>query len=126
MHRPSVCVGVILLLTLLPFPAYAMWGWVRDAAVADFEESDWQILRTEARRVLEEVDSGVRVDWRNNETGNSGAIKALMTFTYNGMTCRRLALLNLSKRGIRGVFNYNLCRQEDGQWGFVSDSEVQQ
>jgi surface antigen len=114
-----------LLLIAAPF-AHGNWAWMRGAAVTEFTKEDWDILQAEATRVLEEVESGVRVDWRNEETGNSGAIKALMTFEYQGQTCRRVAFLNLNRKGVRSVSNFNLCRQDDGAWAFVSDSEVRQ
>ncbi len=125
MHRLVLLVSVILLLFAATIPAHGMWAWMRDAAVAEFEDSDWDILKAEAKRVLDDVESGVRVDWRNEETGNSGAFKVLMTFTHEGMTCRQLAVLNLSRNGVRGVANYTLCRQPDGQWAFVSGSEIE-
>ena len=122
MYRFAIVVG--LLLALGAVTAQAQWGWMRDSAASEFTDADWDILRSEARRVLDEVESGVRVDWQNEATGNGGAIKALMTFEHQGKTCRRVAFLNISSKGRRGQANYNLCRQDDGTWGFISDSEV--
>ncbi len=122
MRRSAVLVALVVMLGAIS--AEAQYRWMRDTAARDFTEADWEMLRAETRRVLEEVESGVRVDWKNESTGNGGAIKALMTFEYRGRTCRRLAFLNVSSKGRRGQANYNLCLQEDGTWGFVSDSEV--
>ncbi|MEE4361468.1 MAG: RT0821/Lpp0805 family surface protein [Pseudomonadales bacterium] len=124
MYRNAFLFAAALTFLVGVAPARSNWAWMGGSAVLEFTDRDWEILKAEARRVLDEVDSGVRVDWRNEESGNSGAIKALMTFTHEGMTCRRLAFLNLSKKGVRGVSNYNLCRQDDGGWAFLSDSEI--
>jgi len=121
---PRSATLVALLVLLAAASAQAQYRWMRDTAARDFTEADWEILRAETRRTLEEVDSGVRVDWKNDATGNGGAIKPLMTFEHQGTTCRRVAFLNITSKGRRGQANYNLCRQEDGSWGFVSDSEV--
>jgi surface antigen len=118
-----LCISALSLL-IGASPAFSNWAWMSGSAVLQFTDRDWEILKAEAIHVLDQVESGVRVDWRNDESGNSGAIKALMTFTHDGMTCRRLAFLNLTKDGARGVSNYNLCRQDGGAWLFVSDSEV--
>jgi len=123
MYRCAI-VAVGLLLALGTLSAQANWRWMRDSAASEFTDADWEILRSEALRVLDEVESGVRVNWENQATGNSGAIKALMTFEHQGKTCRRVAFLNVSSKGRRGQANYNLCREDDGRWGFVSDSEV--
>lgn len=122
MRRSALLLAPLVLLGTIPVEA--QYRWMRDKAVTEFTAADWDILRAETRRTLEEVESGVRVDWKNEATGNGGAIKPLMTFEHQGRTCRRVAFLNVSSKGRRGVANYNLCRQEDGTWGFVSDSEV--
>ena len=83
-----------------------------------------EILKATARDTLDSAADGEQVNWRNEETGNRGAMKAIMTFSYQDTTCRRMAFLNVNSKGNRGVLNYNLCRQSDGTWGFVSDSEI--
>jgi surface antigen len=104
-------------------PAAAV-KWMRDAAVTEFANSDWDLLRSEVNRVLEEAEDGEQVNWKNPETGNRGALKVIMSFEWNDQRCRRLAALNVTKKGTRGVMNHNLCRQADGAWKFVSDSAI--
>ncbi|HSG91360.1 MAG TPA: RT0821/Lpp0805 family surface protein [Pseudomonadales bacterium] len=119
---PAVLLSLLFLVP--PLDADATWRWLRGAAVQEFTDADWDLLKAEARHVLDDVETGVRVDWRNDATGNSGAIKAILDFDHGGRACRRLAFLNLSAKGERGVSNYNLCRQADGAWEYLSDSEV--
>lgn len=115
-------VGAVSL--ILSSNASAFWGWMSGAAVNEFEDSDWEILKSTARSSLDSAADGEQVNWRNEATGNKGAMKAIMSFRHGGKDCRRMAFLNVSTAGQRGVANYNLCRQEDGTWGFVADSEV--
>ena len=104
--------------------AFGMWGWMRGAALGDFTDTDWEILKATAEQAFNEAADGERVDWRNEETGNSGAIKPLMTIQHELGQCRRVAFLNVSARGRRGVSTHSVCRQEDGTYKFVSDSEL--
>ncbi len=104
--------------------AHAVWGWMQGAAVGDFNDTDWDILKTTARDTLDNAPDGEQVNWRNDDSGNRGAMKALMTFQFEGSTCRRMAFLNVNAKNQRGVANYNLCRQSDGTWALVADSTV--
>lgn len=122
--RQKISAVLIVILLSLSTGAHGFWGWMTDGASAQFTEADWDILKDTARETLDAAADGKQVNWRNSETGNRGAMKALMTFMYEESTCRRMAFLNVSSDGTRGVLNYNLCRQADGTWGFVSDSEI--
>ena len=96
--------------------------WMRNSVLIELEESDWEIIQPEARRVLDSVDDGVRVDWNNEATGNRGAFKVIMSFRIDGQPCRRIAILTVNNKGQRDVMKHNVCRQNDGTWKFVSDS----
>ena len=82
--------------------------WMRNSVLIELEESDWDIIQPEARRVLDSVEDGLRVDWANDATGNSGAFKVLMSFRMNGETCRRMAMLSVNNKGQRDVMQHNL------------------
>ena len=96
--------------------------WMRNSVLIELEESDWEIIQPEARRVLDSVKDGVRVDWNNEATGNRGAFKVIMSFRIDGQPCRRLALLTVNNKQQRDVMKHNLCKQSDDTWKFVSDS----
>lgn len=118
--------SLMLLITmiLLAPSGHAVWGWLRGAALTDFSESDWEMLRQTARTVLNEKPDGEQVNWTNPETGNRGSIIALATFTHEGRTCRRTAIRNITHRGRDDRSAYSLCRQEDGDWIFVAESAL--
>lgn len=118
---------LILLVVASVFGAansYAVWGWMRGAAVGEFNDADWEMLKETARSTLDTAADGVQVNWRNDDSGNKGAFKAIMTFRYEDQRCRRLAILNINHKGERGVANYNLCQQTDTTWKFVADNAV--
>jgi len=115
----------IVALTILPLSSQAVWQWMRGAAVADFKDSDWVLLKQAAYTALNESDDGKQINWTNPDTGNRGSIVALNTFTHDGFKCRRAAMRNLSANGREGKAAYSLCRQPDGDWIFVAESALQ-
>ena len=116
--------AVCLLLGLASPYSHAVWQWMRGAVLADFKDSDWDMLKATARQVLNEKPDGEQVNWTNPETGNRGSIIALETFTHEGDRCRRAAMRNISASGKEGRATYNLCRQSDGDWIYLSPSAL--
>ncbi len=116
--------ALLLALAVAAVPAHAVWQWMRGAALTDFRESDWTILRETAREVLNNRPDHEQVNWTNPETGNRGSIIALATFTHEGRKCRRAAMRNITHRGRDDRAVYSLCQQQDGDWIFVSESAL--
>ena len=116
--------ALFLILVSIALPGHAVWQWLRGAAITDFQESDWEMLKATAREVLNEKPDGEQVNWSNPETGNRGSIIALATFAHDGMKCRRAAMRNLTFRNREDRSAYSLCQQEDGDWIFVPESAL--
>ncbi len=116
------CVGICLLAAALP--GYAVWQWMRGAAVTDFHDSDWALLKEAAQDMLNNRPDGEQVNWSNPDTGNRGSLIVLATFNHQGRVCRRAAMRNLTFRGRDEKAAYSLCQQEDGTWQFVAESEL--
>ena len=116
--------ALVLALAAMAAPGHAVWQWMRGAALTDFKESDWTMLRETAREVLNNRPDHEQVNWSNPETGNRGSIIALATFSHEGRKCRRAAIRNLTFRGRDDKAAYSLCQQEDGDWIFVSESAL--
>jgi surface antigen len=121
-YRRVAC--LLILVFFAAAPAQAIWQWLEGTPAGDFEDSDWELLKDTARKSLNSAKDGERLDWNNQATGNHGAVKPIMSFTHDGLPCRRLAFLNMTARGDRGVSNYTLCRKADDTWEYVSDSVV--
>jgi surface antigen len=105
-------------------PSHGVWQWLRGAALTDFKDSDWEMLRETAQTVLNEKPDREQVNWSNPDTGNRGSIMALATFTHEGRTCRRAAMRNITFRGRDERAAYSLCQQADGDWIFVAESAL--
>ena len=127
MHRSArifLSATLLLCLTALAMPGHAVWQWMRGAALTDFKDSDWEILRATARDLLDNRPDHEQVNWTNPETGNRGSIIGLATFSHEGRLCRRAAMRNITFRGRDDRAAYSLCRQDDGDWIFVSESAL--
>ena len=118
----TACLAVCLLTTALP--GHAVWHWMRGAAVTDFHDSDWALLKETAQDLLNNRPDGEQVNWSNPETGNRGSLIVLATFSHQDQVCRRAAMRNLTFRGRDEKSAYSLCQQADGTWEFVSESEL--
>ena len=118
----SVVLAACLLVAALP--GHAVWHWMRGAAVTDFSDSDWELLKETAADVLNNRPDREQVNWSNPDTGNRGSLIVLATFTHNGQVCRRTAMRNLTFRGRDEKAAYSLCQQADGTWQFVAESTL--
>ena len=118
----GACFGLCLLVAALP--GHAVWHWMRGAAVTDFHESDWTILKQAADDLLNNRPDMEQVNWSNPDTGNRGSLIVLATFSHQGQVCRRAAMRNLTFRGRDEKAAYSLCQQDDGRWEFVAESAL--
>lgn len=119
-----VSAALALAVCLSAASSHAVWQWMRGAAVTDFKESDWALLKETARKVLNELPDREQANWSNPETGNRGSVVALATFQHEGRKCRQAAMRNLTFRGRDDRSAYTLCQQADGDWIFVSESAI--
>jgi surface antigen len=124
MNRAATVLTTGLVLLLNAAPALASWTWMHNAALNEYSDGDWEILKAEARRVLVEEDDGTSVDWSNPETGSGGSIKVLATMQFQGRTCRRAAFRQFTASGRKGQGAYYVCHQEDDTWKFVAESSI--
>ncbi len=122
--RRTFSAGLAVCLLATALPGHAVWQWMRGAAVTDFHESDWVLLKETARDLLDNRPDGEQVNWSNPDTGNRGSLIVLATFSHQGQVCRRAAMRNLTFRGRDEKSAYSLCQQADGTWEFVSESEL--
>jgi len=121
-HVASAALALALLLPAAS--SHAVWQWMRGAALTDFKDSDWTMLKETARHVLSDLPDREQANWSNQETGNKGSIIALATFQYEGQKCRLAAMRNITFRGRDDRSSYTLCQQADGDWIFVPESSI--
>ena len=82
-----------------------------------FNDADLKLMSDAADQALETAKDEEPVDWRNEQTGNSGTITPVRSFNWQENDCRRLEVVNLSAgaAGGRSDAEYDFCKVE-GAW----------
>ena len=112
-----------LLVAAFPLASQGSWAWLSGSAISAFEDTDWTLLQETTRAAFDGADDGERRDWTNAATGNSGAVKPLLSFSAGGRQCRRLAFLALTRKNGRGVATHTLCDHGADGLVYLSPSE---
>jgi len=86
-----------------------------DTALTSLSDSDWIVLKKEARTALKNSFDGENHVWENTETGNSGVIKILSTETKNDVLCRNTQFINTANY-LTSITTVLLCQKDDGTW----------
>ena len=82
------------------------------------DEYDRQMMEKSSRQALEFSPSGNSVEWKNPDSGNSGAITPTKTFKESGRYCREYVqevMIGGEKQKAYG----KACRQPDGNWKII-------
>ena len=81
--------------------------------------SDAEIDMMEATVVetLDKAADGETLTWRNDDTGNSGSVTAVKSFSEGDLSCRRIEIVNQVAKATRGSASsmMDMC-QIDGSW----------
>ena len=72
-------------------------GFLKDAVITDFTESDMQQLQKEYIHVLKSNRPGDIHNWGNSETKNSGVITVIKQYHQDKILCKRLKFKNQTK-----------------------------
>ena len=88
------------------------WLWGREGL--GLTADDFALQRAAIRRTLDEEPDGGRGTWENPETGHSGEVLPLRTFTHEHQRCRvfRLIMRGAETRDLE----FRACKQPDGEW----------
>lgn len=95
------------------------WDWVKRLPVSQYGPEDTAIFHTYVDQALGEAQDGERVEWRNPDSGYSGAITPLTTELLNGKTCRQTRFESQADQ-TQNVSEFLLCQQPDGSWSVES------
>jgi surface antigen len=99
--------------------AYGAVGKVlRDLPGVVASEEDKAIMREAVGQALESQPDEVTTGWKNPQTGSSGIIRPVATYTKDGMSCRRLRLRNTID-GQSNEWVFNFCKTPEGDWKFA-------
>lgn len=84
-------------------------------------DSDVDMMGRTLQFALEIDDDDVTRTWRNEQTGNSGAITPLFTYVgESGLFCRDYRDLQVIG-GVARTFESRACRIEVGRWVYIED-----
>jgi surface antigen len=97
-----------------PGACAANLGFLKGAAVEQFNDADWKMLDHAVDDALNNQPDGKGVTWKNEETGHWGTVTPLTTMQKHGLKCRKVRFENTAgKRTGQATFTY--C-DKDGVW----------
>ena len=87
-----------------------------------FNADDMEMMRQNARQVLDDPAANAKQTWSNAKTGASGLAQVRGEFkTSDGVPCKRLRIINKAK-GLQGDATYTICKSPDGDWAIHTDA----
>jgi surface antigen len=124
MSRSLVVLAVVVLafvaLTQVGTAHASGLGFLRNSAIARFEESDYKLMLAAAEEALASPERGAARTWSNPATRNGGEVHVTSTFTSSsGSTCKELRVVTRAADR-SGSSRYTVCRAEDGAWRLAS------
>ena len=91
------------------------------APIRFFNAEDLKLMSGAADKALDEAKEGEDVQWSNDQTGNSGTVTPVRSFTRQGKDCRQLKVVSLARQATRGsaTSNVDFCNI-DGTWKILT------
>lgn len=89
-----------------------------------FTDKDWQLLREQAKEVLNNDNDDISGFWSNPETGNTGSIKSVSSLVEkNGTICRDLEFVNKITHSVTTT-EITICKQRGEKWQEIGPRSV--
>lgn len=110
-----IAAALLVAMCVLASGAHAQgMRWLRGNEGAGLTQADFELQRATIRKTLDEEPDGGRGTWENADTGHSGEVLPLRTFTNEGQRCRvfRLVMRGTQTRDLE----FRACKQPDGEW----------
>jgi surface antigen len=80
------------------------------------DKTDIRMAKQAARVQLQGKAPGTIARWRNPKTGNSGAVKLLKSFQWQGRACRHVVHKFEMKNQEDQIWEVQLCQVKSGDW----------
>lgn len=109
----TVSAIVLLFSAVLAEPSSARSRWY--SQLPDLTEEDADLARNAARVQLKGAEVGTVVSWSNEKSGNSGKVKLLERYQWEGHDCQRVAHLFSIRKDRDHAYEVHGC-DIDGQW----------
>lgn len=107
----------ILALGLATTPALVLaldLTFLDQAPIRFMNDADIDLMEATVTEVLDQAADGETRNWSNDDTGHSGSVKAVKSFTEDDLDCRRVEITNLAAKATRGSASsmMDLCKIE--------------
>ncbi len=111
-------------LLALPFCARAQHlDFLKSTPAAHFKGEDQELMKRNAREVLESPEPRAIREWSNPKTGSSGLAQVRSEFiATDGALCKRLRIVNRAG-GVANDSTYPVCKYEGRGWLVHPDAE---
>ena len=112
--------SVAALLGLQAGAAQAVSGYdtFNKTPMARFSKDDTALMMARVNQALKAEKDGETLEWKNDATPASGSVTPLARFTSDGLSCRRLRIVNVyDNNKAQGV--YRFCEKPAGKWKLV-------
>lgn len=91
-------------------------NFLRNSPLSYFQPEDVELMRQNARKVLDSSDPAAQESWSNPKTGASGSAQAQGQFTAtDGAPCKRLRIMNRT-RNLQDDATYTVCKYPKRGW----------
>lgn len=96
-------------------------SFLGQAPLRFFNEEDLRLMGEATDQALDGADDGEEIAWSNEQTGSSGTITPIRSFTRQDNDCRRVEIVNRAKQATRGAAStrVDFCNAE-GTWKVLS------
>lgn len=82
----------------------------------ELTEEDREIASKTAREDMNGKEPGTVLSWSNPDSGNTGTVRLVRNYTWQGHSCREVVHAFLPKNKNAQEWQMKLCRVEDGSW----------
>jgi surface antigen len=97
---------------------------VKNTAVSKFSDADYALMKARVDEALKAETDGQTLEWKNDQTGASGAVTPLNRLVWNDLQCRRLRIVNTYGE-VKGQGVYKFCEKPAGRWKLVGPDGAQ-
>ena len=111
--------GLLVVSIFIP-TSFAQYRFFTNILPEEITPGDFDYMKEAAREKMQDQPVDTVITWKNPESGNTGAVKLLRRFNLQDRECMKNRHYVLYASGEREIFEFTVCREEGGEWVFVS------
>jgi len=98
-------------------------GFLEDAPLTRFTGPDREMFQNNLKAALEQGADGDVRRWQNADTGSTGEIELVRSFTQDSKRCRGVRISNRARGYAEAKTDAIFCRETDGRWKVLPPSK---